>query len=89
MADETSGRISQEAFLRRMRGHFEEAMERVAEAVEAAPDGRVIRDSEHRVRDVMDELRRRTYETAVQMRADSVESASPPSGRGDHRSGDG
>lgn len=58
-------------------------LEKVADAVNHAPTGNVISGSEMEVRDLFEELRRRGFEKAVQMRADSQESASPPSaGRG-------
>jgi hypothetical protein len=53
--------------------------EQVAEAVNAAPTGNVISGSEMQVRDLMDEFRRKTLETAVQMRIDSTESSFSPS----------
>ena len=72
-------RVLKEQYLAAMRGAFEQAMEQVIQAVNDAPAGRVIRDSEIPVKDVLEEFRRKAYETAVQMRADSAESAFPPS----------
>jgi hypothetical protein len=53
----------------------------VADAVNAAPDGKLINASEEKVRDLMSQLRQLTYERAVQMRIDSTESSFSPSGR--------
>jgi hypothetical protein len=54
-------------------------MERVADAVNAAPTGNVISGSEMQVRDLMAEFRRKAFEIAVQMRIDSTESNFSPS----------
>lgn len=55
----------------------------VADAVNNAPTGNVISGSEMRVRDLMEELRHKAFELAVQMRVDSQESTfSPSQGRG-------
>jgi hypothetical protein len=68
-----------EAFATRMQAEFQRVMKEVADAVNAAPSGNVISGSEMRVRDLMAEFRRRTFETAVQMRIDSTESSFSPS----------
>jgi hypothetical protein len=62
-----------------MRAELEGLLGEVMEAVNNAPAGRVIVDSEEEVRQLMHEFRRRAYERAVQMRTDSAESAFPPS----------
>jgi hypothetical protein len=78
-------------FADRMRAEFERLMEQVADAVNAAPTGNVISGSEMAVRDLMDEFRRKTFESAVQMRIDSTESSFSPSkgrnGQGKGREG--
>jgi hypothetical protein len=72
-----------EAFATQMQGEFRRLMQQVADAVNAAPTGNVISGSEMQVRDLMAEFRRKTFETAVQMRIDSTESSfSPSKGRG-------
>lgn len=71
--------LDKRQFADRMRGDFERLMEQVAEAVNAAPTGNVISGSEMAVRDLMDEFRRQTFESAVQMRIDSTESSFSPS----------
>ena len=60
----------------RMRADFEQTMRRVADAVNDAPDGHLIDGSEEEVRELLGEFRRRTFETAAQMRAEATE-ASP------------
>lgn len=76
--------ISKEAFIERMRDEVEKTLSEVAEAVNQAPAGQLITDSEEKVRDLMGELRRRVYEEAVQMRVEEGEkSFSPSAGRGE------
>jgi hypothetical protein len=72
-----------EAFANRMQAEVQRVMKEVADAVNAAPTGNVISGSEMQVRDLMAEFRRKTFETAIQMRIDSTESSfSPSEGRG-------
>ena len=68
-----------EAFATQMQAEFQQVMKQVADAVNAAPTGNVISGSEMQVRDLMAEFRRKTFETAVQMRIDSTESSFSPS----------
>jgi hypothetical protein len=72
--------LSAEQLIERTRGEFEQLMREVAAAVNAAPVGRVIRDSEEPVRDLLGEFRRRVYQTALQMRVDAAEAAFSPGG---------
>jgi len=56
----------------------------VADAVDNAPCGRVIRDSEEKARDALDRFRQAAYEKAVQMKVNAAEAAfSPSEQRGD------
>jgi hypothetical protein len=73
-------RVAKQVYIESMRAELEGLLGEVMEAVNEAPAGRVIADSEEEVRQLMHEFRRRAYERAVQMRADSAESAFPPSG---------
>jgi hypothetical protein len=66
-------------FVSRMQLECRQIMEQVARAVNAAPTGNVINGSEMQVRDLMAQLRRKAFETAVQMRIDSTESNFSPS----------
>jgi hypothetical protein len=68
----------------RMRAEFERMLEKVADAVDDAPRGRWIRDSEEPVRDALDHFRAVTYETALQLKVDAAEAAFPPSGPRDN-----
>jgi len=72
-------KVNREEFRRRMREAFERTMDQVVDAVDAAPCGRIIRDSEEKARDVLEEFRRVVFETATQMKIDAAEAAfSPP-----------
>lgn len=74
--------VSAEKLKREMSALFEETMAQVMAAVNAAPAGNVIGGSEHQVKRLMDEFKRRTYEAATQLAADSQESAFSPSDGG-------
>ena|SRR6476660_55963 len=75
--------MDRDQFVARMQAEVRRVLEQVADAVNDAPTGKVISGSEVRVRDLMAELRRTAFETAVQMRIDSTESSfSPADGRG-------
>jgi hypothetical protein len=71
--------MDREAFKRQMRTELEILMEDVADAVDNAPAGRVIRDSEEPVRDLFAEFRQKAFEKAIQLKVDAAEAAFPPS----------
>ena len=71
--------MDKQEYVSRMQIECRRIMEQVAEAVNAAPTGNVISGSEMQVRDLMAELRRKAFETALQMRIDSTESNFSPS----------
>jgi hypothetical protein len=75
--------LSAEELIERTRGQFEQLMQEVAKAVNAAPMGQVISGSEEQVRDLLGEFRCRVYEAALQMRVDAAEAAFPPCGSAD------
>jgi hypothetical protein len=75
-----------EELVRRMREDFERTMRQVADAVNEAADGHLIDGSEERVRDLLGEFRRRSFETAAQMRVEATE-ASPDFSPGEGRVG--
>ena len=76
-------KVSAEAYIQKMRERMEQALRRVAEAVNAAPDGAWINDSEMQVFNEFNDLRRDAYEQALQMRADAAASGFSPAGPGD------
>jgi hypothetical protein len=76
-------KLSSQQLIESLRQEFERVLTGVADAVNAAPDGRVISGSEHQVKDLMDDLRARVFQRALQLKADSVESAFSPDRPGD------
>lgn len=75
---EGPNQIDPEAYLRQMRQRMDEALRRVAQAVNDAPDGAWINDSEMPVFHEFNDLRRDAFEAALQMRADAAASAFSP-----------
>jgi hypothetical protein len=73
-------KIDREELVRRMREDFERTVREVADAVNDAPDGHLIDGSEERVRDLLGEFRRRTFQAAAQMRVEAMEASAdfPP-----------
>ena len=76
---ESTPQMSRQKFVDRMRQKVEEALGRVADAVNEAPPGQIIAGSEEQVRDTFADLRREAFEMAMQMRVDAAEAAFPPS----------
>ena len=66
-------KLDRDELVRRMREDFERTMRQVADAVNDAPEGRLIDGSEERVRDLLGDFRRRAFETAAQMRVEATE----------------
>jgi hypothetical protein len=71
--------LDRRAYEEQMRAEFERALREVADAVDSAPQGRVIRDSEEKARDALDRFRQVAYEKAIQMKVNAAEAAFPPS----------
>lgn len=76
---ESTPKLSRDAFIAQMREKIEDALGKVADAVNEAPPGRIIAGSEEQVRDVFADLRKDAFETALQMRLDAAEAAFSPS----------
>ncbi len=72
-------KLSRDEFIEQMRTKLEEALGKVADAVNEAPPGRIIAGSEEQVRDIFADLRKVAFEAALQMRVDAAEAAFPPS----------
>lgn len=68
-------KMDRDELVRRMREDFERTMREVADAVNDAPDGHLIDGSEERVRDLLGEFRRRSFEAAAQMRVEATEAS--------------
>lgn len=66
---------------------FEQTVEAVADAVDNAPSGRLIRDSEEPARVALDRFRAKVYEAVVQGKVDAAEAAFSPSREPEHRKG--
>lgn len=77
--------LSVDQYVLRMHREFDQAMRRVADAVNRAPNGSWINGSEVEVLEVMTEFRRKAFETALQMRLDAGEGAFSPGGPGDRQ----
>ena len=58
---------------------FERTLDAVVEAVDNAPAGRIIRDSEEPARVALDGFRAKVYEAALQAKVNAAEAAFPPS----------
>ena len=72
-------KIDRDAYREQMRAEVDRVLKEVADAVDNAPRGRVIRDSEEKARDALDRFRKMAYEQAIQMRVNAAEAAFPPS----------
>ena len=84
---ESTPKLSRDEFIKQMRTKMEEALGKIADAVNEAPPGRIIAGSEEQVRDVFADLRKNAFETALQMRLNAAEAAFPPSEGSSHRQG--
>jgi hypothetical protein len=76
-------KLDRDAYREQMRAEFERALTEVADAIDEAPKGRVIRDSEERARDALDRFRQAAYEKAMQLKIEAAEAAFPPSAPSD------
>ena len=71
--------LSADALMEQLHGRFEQLCSAVAAAVNQAPAGQVINASEEKVRDLLADFRRATYEAALQLRSDAAQAAFSPS----------
>lgn len=72
-------KLDREALRTRMLAEFEWTFSEVVEAVDNAPRGRLIRDSEEPSRVALDRFRQVMYEAAMQAKVEAAEAAFPPS----------
>jgi hypothetical protein len=79
LAMEFTPKMSRDEYILQMRQEMEELLGQVADAINEAPAGHVISDSEEKVRDLFAELRQRAYEKGLQMRVNAAEAAFSPS----------
>ena len=73
--------ISVEQLKQAMAADFEQLTQKVAEAMNAAKDGRIIADTEERVRDANAEFRERMYAKAISLLQSKQEAFSPSARR--------
>jgi hypothetical protein len=71
--------MSRAEFVAAMRRKCEEILGQVADAINQAPTGLVIANSEEKVRDLFGDLRQQAFELGLQMRIDAAEAAFSPS----------
>lgn len=79
-------KLDRAALLRELLVEAERTVNEVADAVDDAPMGRVIGDSEEPARDALDRFRQIVYERVLQAKVAAAEAAFPPSDqRGDRQ----
>ena len=74
-------KLNREELMQELLAEAERTVHEVADAVDDAPAGRVIRDSEEPAREALDRFREIVYERMLQAKADAAEAAFPPSGQ--------
>jgi len=72
-------KLDRDALREQLMAEFDRVVGEVADAVDDAPTGRVIRESEEKARDALDRFRQIVYEKAVQGKVNAAEAAFPPS----------
>jgi hypothetical protein len=78
MADDVP-KLDRERLLKELLVEAERTVNEVADAIDNAAAGRIIRDSEEPSRDALDRFRKLVYERALQGKVDAAEAAFPPS----------
>ncbi len=81
---ESAPKLSRDEFITQMRAKMEAMLGQVADAINAAPPGRVISGREEQVRDLFAGLRQHAFETGLQMRVNAAEAAFSPSEGSNH-----
>ncbi|HVX57308.1 MAG TPA: hypothetical protein VHA37_06245 [Candidatus Saccharimonadales bacterium] len=82
--DSSSSRVDRAALRERLLAEFLRTVDDVADAVDQAPAGRIIRDSEEPARIALDRFRAKVYEAVLQAKVDTAEAAFPPSDQRGH-----
>jgi hypothetical protein len=79
-------KLDRARLLEELLAEAERTVNEVADAVDNAPAGRIIRDSEEPSRNALDRFRQIVYERVVQAKVNAAEAAFPPSAqRGDRQ----
>ena len=76
---ESLSKLDREKLREQLMAEFDRVVSEVADAVDDAPVGKVIRDSEEKARDSLDRFRQVVYERVLQAKVDAAEAAFPPS----------
>jgi hypothetical protein len=76
--------LDRQAYREQMLAEFQRVLDDVADAVDQAPAGRVIRDSEEKAREALDRFRQVAYQKAMQLKVNAAEAAFPPSAQRKH-----
>jgi 4-alpha-glucanotransferase len=76
-------KLDRDAYREQLRREFEKTLQAVADAVDNAPQGQIIRQSEEQAREALDRFRQIAYEQAIQMKVNAAEAAFPPSAQRD------
>ncbi len=79
MSTDQLPKLDREKLLRELLAEAERTVNEVADAVDHAPSGHVIRDSEEKARVALDGFRQIVYERTVQAKIDAAEAAFSPS----------
>jgi hypothetical protein len=74
-------KVDRAALRAQLLAEFERTVEEVVDAVDQAPAGRIIRDSEEPARVALDRFRSKVYEAALQAKVEAAEAAFSPSGQ--------
>lgn len=77
-------KLDRAALRREVQGDIERLLQTVADAVDDAPSGRLIRDSEERVRDAVGRFRTSLFQRCMQLKVNAAEAAFPPSAQRCH-----
>lgn len=77
--DDELPKLDRVKFREQVLAAVERVVQEVADAVDEAPAGQVIRDSEEKSRDSLDRFRQIVYEQALQNKVDAAAAAFPPS----------
>ncbi len=76
-------KLDRDAYREQLRREFEKTLQAVADAVDNASQGQIIRQSEEQAREALDRFRQIAYEQAIQMKVNAAEAAFPPSAQRD------
>lgn len=77
--DASMPKLDRAALRARLLAEFERTLDAVADAIDGAPAGRVIRDSEEPARIALDRFRTEVFQAAMQAKVEAAEAAFPPS----------